>query len=196
MGESENERQYRVIDQMMTMHSILRDRYGRRARLLSIGLLAFAVALNAFVFADDKVLAVLFGSNLDAAKIGLGITSVVLMVLSIIEYRVDWEGLAQSHAEAVQRLGRLKAKYREAFSGSVAGTNPDHASLSQDYARTMEELPHIPEAQFHRLKARHAFKRRLSKEIDDNPGVPVSLLSLRLRARGIWLGLRQKKDNG
>jgi hypothetical protein len=194
MDENENKRQYRVIDQMMTMHSVLRDRYRQRARLLSIGLLAFAVALNAFVFADDKVLVFLFGSNLEAAKIGLGITSVALMILSIIEYRVDWESMAQSHGEAVVRLGRLKTKYQEEFSRSVAGAGLDQVSLSLDYARTMEEFPSIPEAQFHRLKARHAFKRRLSKEIDDNPGVPVTLLSLRLRARGIWLGLR-KKDN-
>ena len=55
MDKNENERQYSVIDQMLSMHSSLRDKYKRRALLLNLALLLVSVFLCAFVFADEKM---------------------------------------------------------------------------------------------------------------------------------------------
>ena len=72
MTADENERQYRIIDQLLTAHAVLRDRYARRARLLSVSALALSVALNGFVFANDEVLKLIFRGHVHNAKIGLG----------------------------------------------------------------------------------------------------------------------------
>ena len=178
MQVDENERQYRIIDQLMTSHAVLRDRYGRRAGILNLSLLSLAIALNGFVFASDDILRSIFRERAGAAKATLGIISIALLVLSIVELRVDWEGQSRSHSEAVGRLSRLKAKYRETHA-KKDGDSFDE--LTRDYASTMEALPPIPERSFTRLKAHHEFKRRLSQEISKHPGVPAILLSVRLR---------------
>jgi hypothetical protein len=178
MQANENERQYRIIDQLMTSHAVLRDRYARRAKLLNVSLLSFAIALNGFVFASDDFLKLLFPGHAAAAKIALGIISIALLILSIVELRVDWEGQSRSHSEAVARLSRLKAKYREAHTSKAANRFDE---LTRDYASTMEALPPIPERSFTRLKAHHEFKRLLSQEISKHPGAPSVLLSIRLR---------------
>jgi hypothetical protein len=184
MTSEENERQYRIIDQLLTAHAVLRDRYGRRARILSVFALGLAITLNGFVFASDDVLKFIFRGRVEAAKIGLGFTSIGLLVLAILEFRVNWEGKRQSHSEGVDRLSRLKAKYREAHTTSDQACWP---RLSADYATTMQELPPVPERDFAALKARHEHKRLLSREISEHPGVPYLLLSLRLR----WHAYRQ-----
>ena len=96
----------------------------------------------------------------------------------MIEFRVNWEGKSQSHSEAVTRLGRLKAKFREAHADP---SDDCWSGLSAEYATTMQELPPIPESSFAHLKALHEYKRVLSREISKNPGVPVGLLGIRLR---------------
>lgn len=184
MPESENERQYRVLDQMLTAHSVLRDRYGRRALLLEVGLLAAAIALNAFVFAGDTVLESLFGDP-RPVKNGLRVASVAALVLAIVQLRVAWAGKRRSHEEAFARLSGLKARYREAYVHRLKGVPTDEGALTQEYNGTMEGLPPIPDRQFARLKAYHLFKRVLSEEISKNPGVPAILVSLRLRFRAI-----------
>ena len=178
MQADENERQYRIIDQLMTSHAVLRDRYGRRATLLNVSLLSLAIALNGFVFASDDFLKLLFREHAGAATAALGIISIALLVLSIVELRVDWEGQSRSHSEAVGRLSQLKAEYREAHASKDSDRFDD---LTRDYASTMEALPPVPERSFTRLKAHHEFKRLLSQEISKHPGVPAILLSVRLR---------------
>jgi hypothetical protein len=183
MQTNENERQYRIIDQLMTAHAVLRDRYARRARILNIGLLSLAIALNGFVFVSDDFLRIIFWNDLARVKAVLGLVSIGLLIFSIVEFRVDWEGQSRSHSEALGRLGRLKAKYREVRSNKA----PDRFDeLTREYASTMETLPSIPERSFARLKAQHQFKRALSKQISKHPTVPAVLLAIRLR----WSGWR------
>lgn len=180
MDAQENQRQYRIIDQLMTAHAVLRDRYHRRARTLNISIFSLAIALNGFVFATDDILKVIFPGHADAARIGLGITSIALLILSVVELRVNWEGQARSHIEALNRLGELKARFRECHAD---GNQHAYQQLSRDYALTMKELPPIPERSFAALKAYHTYKRLLSVEISKHPGVPQIILSTRLRWR-------------
>jgi hypothetical protein len=178
-AREENERQYKLINQMMTAHAVLRDRFSCRARTLNILLLALAIVLNAFVFASDDSLKILFG-YVTEAKVWIGVVSIVLLVLVIVEFLVDWEGQSRSHKEAVERLGQLKANYREAYA-----SDGQYEELTREYARTMEMLPAIPEKCFSRLKAYHKFKRLLSEELDAHPGLPAWLAGIRVRWRSV-----------
>jgi hypothetical protein len=177
--KEENERQYRLIDQLLTAHAKLRDRFSRRCRVLNILLLALAIILNAFVFASDDSLQVLFGRPAEA-KVWIGVVSVILLILVVVQFLVDWEGRSRSHREAVQRLGQLKASYREAH-----GSDEKYEQLTREYALTMEMLPPIPEKSFNKLKADHKFKRLVSRELDAHPGIPAWLAGARVRWRSV-----------
>jgi hypothetical protein len=166
-------RQYRVLDQMLSAHSVLRDRYAKKALWLTVGLLALAVTLNAFVFVSDDVLG-FFGGDPEGIRVWLGIVSVAILALSIAEFKVDWQGRASIHEDATRRLADLKAEFRAAKESLSEGhCESVLASLSRDYSKVMDLLPPIPESQFIPLKARHLRKVRMSRELDDHPGVPL-----------------------
>lgn len=190
-AEKENDRQYRVMDQMITMHSVLRDRYRRRAVILHCVLLAVSIVLCACVFVGDEILLAL-RLKPDTARIGIGVAAVVVLLISIIQLRVDWQRRSQSHADAVERLSRLKSAYRESRTQGQR-TPQEFSALSKEWSMTMEYLPPIPEHQFCQLKAKHLFKIRLSQRISENPEVPFILLRARLRWEGFRNEVKDKK---
>src|SRR5438128_2255481 len=88
LNPAENEREYRLIDQLMTAHAVLRDRYCRRGRVLSVLLVSLCLALNAFVFTTDDMLKRVFFGYISEPKIFVGFISIGLLILSIIGIRV------------------------------------------------------------------------------------------------------------
>jgi hypothetical protein len=180
---------------MLSAHSALRDQFGKRAQWLTVGLLALAVALNAFVFVSDNVLR-FFGGDPDNIRIWLGFVSVAILALSIVEFKVDWQGRARLHEDAARRLADLKAEFR-AVKARVDSDNQDEqvGSLSREYWRVMDQLSPIPEKHFIHLKARHLRKVRLSRELDDHPGVPLILLRFEVcwRDTRAWCLSRKRK---
>jgi len=191
MPDTENDRQYRVLTQMISMYSMLRDRYRRRDFWLNVVLIVVSISLNAFVFASDDAFTAL-GLPPGAARTSLKTTSVVALILSIIRLKVDWQGMAKSYSDASERLGLLKAKYREGYEKVAAGDRTIAEQLSQEYARAMEGLARIPETQFNALKARHEFKVRLSARISQYPTSPAWLLHILMRADGMRAAFRSK----
>jgi hypothetical protein len=193
MTKDENERQYRLIDQLLTMQSALRDRYARRAFLLSSGLLGFSIFLNAFVFVDDKVFAAI-GMRPELAKIGLGITSVMVLILSIIEFKADWAGKAKQHGEAAERLAALKAKFRQVHNATKGEDLKKNQSLGREFEKLRKTLPAVPERDFLKLKSKHVVKTLLSQRISDNPKSPMCFLLLQLRIEGIQRALKEGRS--
>jgi hypothetical protein len=113
-AKAENERQYAVIDQMLTMHSVLRDRMERRAFWLNTSLIVSALFLLVFSFVGDDILRSL-GFDPGMTRFLLGLVALIVLVGSITEFRVDWRSVAGKHSEATLRLGTLKAEYRKSF---------------------------------------------------------------------------------
>ncbi len=195
MEKKENNRQYKLVDQMISMHANLRDEYNNKALLLNLGLLAASVFLCAFVFADDQILS-LFSADPKLLKIGLGLSSVLCFVLSLVEYRVDWKGKAALHADAATKLAILKAEFRESLIKHNGNDQNEISRLSCLYNETMKDIVEIPENKFSKLKAKHLYKVSLSKMISTYPEAPVILLRARLRFSGIKQALLDSKDKG
>lgn len=183
--ESENDRQYRVIDQMLSAHSMLRDKYRRLGTSLSVSLLAVAIVLNAFVFTTDEVLIPL-GVRPSVAKIILGLMAVFALVLSIVELKVDWSGRSKLHQEAASKLAALKLSFRAAHHKVKAGDMTEAGRLTEEYTETMRGLTPVPEGAFPILCARHKYKQMLVQRLRENPTCPVWILRLLLRSEGIW----------
>lgn len=182
--KEENERQYVVVDQMLTMHSLLRDHMERRAFWLNTALIASSLFLTVFSFIGDDLLRAL-GFDPVITRFILGMAAVVVLICSITEFRVDWRTISGRHAEAASRLGVVKARYRKSFT-EMAGNDPKrNARLTSEYERIMASLPAIPDRWFNVLKAEHRFKRLLSERISLHPKTPIWFLRLQLRFEGI-----------
>lgn len=190
--KGENERQYVVIDQMLTMHSSFRDRLERRAFWLNTALIASSLFLTVLAFVGDDLLRAL---DLDPAmtRFVLGLAAVVVLICSITEFRVDWRSVAGRHAEVVSQLAALKAKYRKSFAETGGDETKTNARLTSEYDKIMSSLPAIPDRWFNTLRAEHRFKRLLSERISQCPKALIWFLRLQLRIAGIQEALRLKK---
>ena len=191
MAESESERQYRLIDQMLSMHSMLRDRYSSQALMLNCLLLGAAGVLNAFVFVSDETL-LSFGLNPVLGKNVINIASVIIFAISILELRVDWAGTARLHKEAVDQLSKIKHKYREAYTQRNPLPLEVVANLSLEFSNVMGLLPPIPESKFNHLKQKHLRKKILSERISQYPGAPIMLLRIQIWWEGIRSSTRRR----
>lgn len=180
----ENERQYRTIDQTLSMHSSYRDRMERRAFWLNTALIASSLFLTVFAFIGDDLLRAL-GFDPAMARFVLGLAAVVVLICSITEFRVDWRSVAGRHAEAVSLLAAMKAKYRKSFAETSGDDSKKNARLTSEYNKAMSSVPSIPDRWFNTLKAEHQFKRLLSERISLCPKAPKCYLWLQLRTEGI-----------
>jgi hypothetical protein len=194
-GRAENERQYSVLDQMLTMHSVLRDKLERRAFWLNTALILSSLFLLVFSFVGDDILDSL-GFKPGMTRFALGLASTVALLGSITEFRVDWRSVAGKHSEASARLGALKAMYRKSFT-ETQGNDPNaNSQLTLEYDKVMAALPPIPDRWFNVLKSKYQFKKLLSKEINQHPTAPIFLLRTQLRIKGILEVLWTKTAKG
>ena len=191
LTKQEHEREYRVVDQMISMHADIAQRKRSQALFLSIGILFLSAIVCGFTFADESGLGSL-GFSPDRAQVLIRLAALTVFGLSIVELRVDWSGMARTHADAARRLSLLKAKYRRAQTFHGQDEQAFLEGLSKEYADTLSSTIEIPERQFPKLKARHYFKRELSKIIDRHPCVPVPVLAFSLRIRATWCYLWHK----
>ena len=192
-SKEENERQYKLIDQLLSMHSSLRDKFERRAFWLNTIQIGVSLFLIVFAFVPDDVLRSI-DFDPEKGRYLLGISAVIVLLISITEFRVDWKSVGSKHSEAAGYLAELKAKYRKAFIEAAGEDRVRNSRLTTDYDRLMALLPPIPEQYFIRLKASHRFKVILSDRVGRNPKSPVWFLWLALRLKGMRLAL--KKGDG
>jgi len=152
--EKEVERRHNVVDMMLSMHSMLRDRYARYAAILDLVIFGGSAVLTATTLLDPHILAYLHVSD-NGARIVLGIASTLVFFLSILSLRVDWKGESAKHRKAGTVLSALKARAR------LLGTSPTEAEVT-DYFRlydfAMAGIEPIAERHFLALKARHRRK--------------------------------------
>jgi hypothetical protein len=190
MKPDEIERRYRVADQMVTMYSVLRDRYSARATGLTLGIMGSSVILCACTFLPDNAL-VAVGLSPLGTKVVLAVFSSFILFLSIAELKVDWKERSSVFGEAAENVAGLKAKYRAVRNSSGHPSSEVIHELAIQYDSIMASLPGVPDLQFAKLKAYHLKKIRLSQMIDTKPGCPLWILRLKL----MWEGSCGKKKD-
>lgn len=184
----ELDRKFRVLNQMISMHAALRDRYARRALIIDSLLLVCAVVFCASAFATDSALAYLGGTP-DRIRYIIRVSSVLAFMLSILSLKIDWKGKSANHKDAATRMSRAMAEFRRNRTedgGWMAGCAE---KLDSAYSEAADNSIPIPESAFVSLKTRHLRKVELSKMLDANPGCPLFVLRLRL----LWSSLMRYK---
>lgn len=182
MDREELKQQAKVVDMMLTMHSILADRYHRRAQILDISLVAVSTILVALTFLDPRIL-IHLNIQPESARILIGLCSILVFLLSIIALIVDWKGKARQHREAFNTFIPLKFEWRDLLTSYEEYDDRYKAEFSRKSALILGNLVPIPDSQFNRLKARHHRKVMLSKMISAHPGSSATVLRLRLWCR-------------
>jgi hypothetical protein len=175
ISQRELQRQFRVLDQMLSMHNTLSNRFSTLSLILDISLLSCAVVFCATTFIGDDFFAAL-SLTPHRIKIMLGMISVLAFLASIVSLRVDWKGKHASHKEASQKLAIVLARYRELRSESGEWPLEKSSELNQKYWAVMSNIPTIPERSFAALKAKHLRKVEISRLLDSHPGCPLFLL--------------------
>jgi len=195
MGESikELKRLSRTIDMMLTMHSVLRDRYKRKALIVDI-ILLIASSLLLFVSIIDPNLLSRLGLPPQDLSIFLKVCSIVIFLSSLIILRVDWKEQAAKHGRACEALARLKSETRAVLLCDTSAI--ENCSKHQQLCSlTMNNLWPVPESQFHKLKALHLKKIEISKLISSHPGCMLWVLKVCLFFRAIFEACRKNKNN-
>jgi hypothetical protein len=175
-------RRFGVLDQMLSAHATLRDRYRRRAVTLTLVTMAMSVGAATLALGDDRELRIL-GLKLET-KGWLAVLAGMIFFLAIVELAVDWRGRSWAHGDAARRLGELKAEFRRAdVDGDKVETHG--VDLAAAYEQVTGAIVEIPNASFNRLKAKHRRKVAVSKLLDDRPGAPVLLLRWEVLRSGL-----------
>jgi hypothetical protein len=176
-------RQHRVVDQMVTMYSVLRDRYAGRAMTLTLGIfLSSAILVTCTFLPSDALLEA--GVSPKVAHVTLGFASGIVLFLSVADLALKWREVSQHYGDAADRLAKVKAEARTLMS-TASTTDQQRDDLSKRMLAAMEGLPRIPDRKFLSLKAYHQRKVELSRMSDRSVGAPLFWLRLRLLVRGL-----------
>lgn len=92
MDINENNRQYRVIDQMISMHSRLRDQYHRKAIIAKIAIITFATIITGLSLMEPELFLTIGIASVEL-KLFTGISSIGIIILTLFELIVGWLSL-------------------------------------------------------------------------------------------------------
>jgi hypothetical protein len=184
VSQRELTRQFRVLRQTLSVHTMLKDRYTKFALTVDIILLACAVVFCATTFARDDVF-IFIGLGAENVRFVLGIASILAFFASLVALRVGWKGKAALHREAEQRLTNVLELFREVRMDNETWPEDRSDDLHQVYWEAMKNIVDIPAKKFVGLKSRHLRKVEISKMLDDHPGCPVFVLKLILLYKSI-----------
>jgi hypothetical protein len=186
IAETEFKRRARILDMMLSAHSLLRDRYERRATGLTLLVMGLSILATGVAFISGSSDVTILGITA-TVQVWVGVLTCVIFALSIVELLVEWRRRTWAHGEAARNLADLKARFGHAeHDGAVAHSDFD---LILAYDETMDALHaldvRIPEAKFNRLKARHLRKVQISRCISARPQRPVLLHRLDVLREGL-----------
>lgn len=181
---------WRVLDMTITGHSILRDRFQRRERAITLTIMALSIVVASLAFVNGQSRVTLLGKEANLAT-WVGSLSAGIFFLALLDSLVDWKRSAWAHEDAALRLSELKSKFRRAIVEEDT-VETGGIDLRSEYEATMENVAVIPESTFLALKAKHLRKVAVSRLIDDHPGAPLAFV----RLVAMWRGLRCRSKVG
>lgn len=163
---------------LVTAHSVLRDRYARRAFSIDITILGDTLWLTAMAFVEPSIGIKLspFGLSKD---LWLGLLAVAGFFLSIVQIRVDWKGKEDAHARACEAYASVKRECGNLLAQEKIESS-DYKRILDKYESAGSLSIPIPEAEFNKLKGLHKIKIEISCHLDNFPAASPILLKLKL----------------
>jgi len=176
--KDELQRKYKVINMMITMHSILHQRFKKKSLVGNIFFLLTAIILNVFIFFDFDYLS-FTGFSIDKIKNIVAVTSFLIFLLSVVFMLVEWSKKSEQHLQAINQLSRLLNELRSLLKIENSALLSNKSELFDElYNQVNETIPKIPDKKFNYLKARHYNKVEISKFIDKHKGKPYFVIRI------------------
>lgn len=174
--------QGKKIALLLTIYEKLSDRYFIRAKILDFSLLVSSIIVCLTTFVDPKILE-FFKIPSDKSVIVLGIGAFMVFAISIFSFISNWKTQAADFSRAADILSRMKAECNE----KVKAENQEELKQLQvkalQYASIINNLPKIPQKEFHKLKTLHKRRIELGRMVEIYPGSSVWLLKLVVHLR-------------
>jgi hypothetical protein len=169
------------VDQGITAHSFLREKFSRRAVLTSSFITIGAAAVTFLAVSSESIKNIITLSQSRADHL-IGLLGFTVLVCSILEMQLGWREKSARHSEAANALSRLKLLIVRELGGDFALTKARYSELQQAYENVNDLITKIPERRFLELKARHRRKVEMSQFLDNHPGSSIIILRVK-----IWL---------
>ncbi len=167
---------------LLTIYEQLADRYSIRARILDFSLLVASIAICLATFIDPKILEFLRVPP-DKSVIVLGVGAFMVFAISIFSFINNWKSLAADFGRAADILNRMKAECNEKTKTGNQEELKNLQSKAVEYSAIINNLPKIPQKEFHKLKTLHKRRIELGKMTEIYPGSSVWLLKLVVNIR-------------
>lgn len=177
MTNEEIARTRKTADLLCSAHGKLRDKFQRRALILDVLLLIASSFLVLHVLADKNFLEKINILGIEYNNLLSGL-SILVFILSVLELRVDWKGLAQAHSKSYALYAEVKRELGY-LQGSTRLIKADVRRIMSKYDMASELGTNISEKDFLRLKQNHKEKIELSKYLDDHPSASIPLTRLK-----------------
>jgi hypothetical protein len=175
---------HRVSDTLITAHSILRDGLGRKAQALEVIILLASVWLTAMVFIDDQTATALTPGSL-SPKIWIGLLSISVTALSVLQLKVNWQERSESHGQAARVYTLVKRQCTYLLANPGVLTREACAGLFQEYDLAGQIAVLVPDGAFLRLKQQHLKKVAISRVLDRRPGTAPWIVGVKLFLRDL-----------
>jgi hypothetical protein len=174
-------RQKKVLNMMVTAHSILKDRYLKLSSIFENTLLFASVILNALVFVDSNLILKFTNLNDQQQRFIIGVSTILVFAISVILIQVKWKEKAENHSVAAGQYFLLLQECRGIINlPDGEDKMKTFEEFTKRYAQVSNILCKIPDKMFNSLKQKHYRKIEMSKLIDKHPGSIMLILRIKL----------------
>ncbi|NLW46488.1 MAG: hypothetical protein GXY86_04015 [Firmicutes bacterium] len=174
--------QSKKIALLLTIYERLSDRYRFRAKILDLCLLVTSITVCLATFVDSKVIE-FFKIPSDKIFIVLGIGAFMLFAFSVCSLISDWKTQAAGFGRAANLLNKMKAESGEKSKADSQEEVKQLQIKAVEYAVIVNNLPKIPQKEFHKLKTLHKRRIELNRMTEIYPGSSVWLLRIVVNLR-------------
>ena len=180
--DNELKKTFHKVDLSITMHSNLRDEYGRRSFLLDLLFLVLSALIAFLAISKQIILEQLLPKSLQSDT-SLSILALIILIASIIQWRVGWKEKSSKHEEAVKTLSRYKHELSKTLGATKSVSDNVLKNQLSLYQYANDSIIKIPENQFLKLKKKHKAKVEISRLLDKYPCANVNILKFKLFLR-------------
>lgn len=179
---SELNLQGKKIALLLTIYERLHDRYQIRSKILDLCLLITSILVCLTTFVDQKVLEFIKIPS-DKIYIILGVGAFLVFVFSVSSLVSKGKTQAADFGRAANTLSRMKAECDDRIKADTQEEIKQIQIKAIEYTSLINNLPKIPQKEFHKLKTLHKRRIELNRMTEIYPGSSVWLLRIVVNLR-------------
>lgn len=193
LEEDEFKRKRRVADMLVTAHSVLALRYRRISILFDVTIMISSFLVLLLSIVESAAPKILSSYMYGYSQVVIAVGASMIFVLSVIEWRVSWKGMAEAHSRAANDYSSVKGQIGGLLSRGFEPGDVEAARIADRYDQIGNGNVPIPNDKFVSLKRAHLRKVELSRLLDDQPFAVAMVMRLRLALKHTMKGWKNAR---